>query len=76
MSTLYMHEFCDGCAAQYKRHCFGYVSESVSEFGFTKMIRNFFETSHAKGPQDAAGVVFFKSGRIGSCAWPIYNSKL
>ena len=38
-----MHEFCDGCTAQYKsRHCFGDVSESVSEFGYTKRIRNFF----------------------------------
>ena len=56
-----MHEFCDGCAAQHKsRHCFGEVSESVSEFGYTKIIRNFFETSHAKGPQDAAGG-FFKN---------------
>ncbi|XP_062578884.1 uncharacterized protein LOC134240823 [Saccostrea cucullata] len=51
-----MHEFCDGCAAQYKsRHCFGDVSESVAEFGYTTLTRNFFETSHAKGPQDAAG---------------------
>lgn len=51
-----MHEFCDGCAAQYKsRHCFGDLSDSLSEFCYQKLIRNFFETSHAKGPQDAAG---------------------
>ena len=46
-----MHEFCDGCAAQYKsRHCFGDIAHSVSEFGYSKLIRKFFETSHAKGP--------------------------
>lgn len=51
-----MHEFCDGCAAQYKsRHCFEDVCDSVAEFGYVELIRNFFETSHAKGPQDAAG---------------------
>lgn len=50
-----MHEFTDGCSAQYKsRHCMGDVSHSVVDFGFTT-IRNYFETSHAKGPQDGAG---------------------
>lgn len=51
-----MHEFTDGCQCQYKsRHCMGDVSESCSELGYDTLIRNFFETSHAKGPQDAAG---------------------
>lgn len=50
-----MHEFTDGCAAQYKsRHCLGDLSCCVADFGF-KVQRNFFETSHAKGEQDAAG---------------------
>ena len=50
-----MHEWTDGCSAQYKsRHCMGDVSKSVRDFGFLT-IRNFFETSHAKGPQDGAG---------------------
>lgn len=50
-----MHEFTDGCAAQYKsRHCMGDISNSEADYGF-KTIRNFFETSHAKGEQDAAG---------------------
>lgn len=50
-----MHEFTDGYSAQYKsRHCIGDVSHSVVDFGFTT-IRNYFETSHAKGPQDGAG---------------------
>ena len=50
-----MHEWTDGCSAQYKsRHCMGDVSFSASDFGY-KTIQNYFETSHAKGPQDGAG---------------------
>ena len=50
-----MHEFTDGCAAQYKsRHCIGDLSCSLADFGFPVQ-RNYFETSHAKGEQDAAG---------------------
>ena len=50
-----MHEWTDDCAAQYKsRHCMGDISYSNKDFGFIT-IRNFFETSHAKGPQDGAG---------------------
>ena len=50
-----MHEFTDGCAAQYKsRHCIGDLSCCVADFGFP-IQRNYFETSHAKGEQDAAG---------------------
>ena len=53
--TQQVHEFTNGCAAQYKfRHCVGDLSCSLSDFGFT-MQRNYFETSHAKGEQDAAG---------------------
>lgn len=50
-----MHEWTDGCSAQYKsRHCMGDVTFSLLDFGFPT-IRNYFETSHAKGPQDGAG---------------------
>ena len=50
-----MHEFTDGCAAQYKsRHCIGDLSCCVADFGFP-IHCNFFETSHPKGEQDAAG---------------------
>lgn len=50
-----MHEWTDGCSAQYKScHCMGDVSCSKSDFGFVTL-RNYFETSHAKGPQDGAG---------------------
>lgn len=50
-----LHEWTDGCSAQYKsRHCMGDVSKSYQDFGFDT-IRNYFETSHAKGPQDGAG---------------------
>ncbi|MES9884023.1 MAG: hypothetical protein ABW185_24515 [Sedimenticola sp.] len=49
-----MHEFTDGCSTQYKsRHCMGDVSNI--DLGYPSLIRNYFETSHAKGPQDAAG---------------------
>ena len=33
----------------------GDVSYSCSDFGYAKILRNYFETSHARGPQDAAG---------------------
>ena len=45
-----MHEWTDGWSAQYKsRHCMGDVSYSMADFGYTT-IRNYFKTSHAKGP--------------------------
>ena len=51
-----MHEFYDGCSCQYKsRHCFGNLKQSLSDLGYSRLVRNFFETSHAKGSQDAAG---------------------
>ena len=50
-----LHEFTDGCAAQYKsRHCIGDLSCSLADLGFT-IQRKFFETSHEKGEQDAGG---------------------
>ena len=53
--VTFMHEWTDGCSSQYKsRHCMGDVSHSIADFGFPT-IRNYFETSHAKGPQDGAG---------------------
>lgn len=46
-----MHEW----TAQYKsRHCLGDVSMSFKDFGYI-IYRNYFETSHAKGPQDGVG---------------------
>ena len=33
----------------------GDVSRMHGELGYSKIIRNFHETSHAKGPQDAVG---------------------
>ena len=56
-----MHEFCDGCASQYKsRHCLGDLSNSFRGFGYRKIVRIILEKAHAKGPQDAAGG-FFKN---------------
>jgi len=50
-----MHEFTDGCSAQYKSsHCIGDLSCSLADFGFY-IQHYYFETSHAKGEQDAAG---------------------
>ena len=50
-----MHEFTDRCAAQYKsQRCSGDLSCSLADYGYS-IQRNFFETSHAKGEQDAAG---------------------
>ena len=47
-----MHEFTDGCAAEYKSwHCVGDLSCSLADFGFI-IQRNYFETSHAKGEQE------------------------
>jgi len=50
-----LHEFTDGCSAQYKsRHCLGDLSCCVADFGY-KIQHNFFATSHAKAEQDGAG---------------------
>lgn len=50
-----VHEFTDGCSAQYKsKHTFGDLSCCLADFG-CQVDRHFFETSHAKGEQDAAG---------------------
>ena len=49
------HDRTDGFSAQYKSgHCMGDVAHFLSDFGYTT-VRNHFETSHAKGPQDGAG---------------------
>ena len=54
-----LHEFTDGCSAQYKsRHCMGsHVLLSSNDFGYPAQ-RNYFETSHAKG-----------------CCWGTYKAK-
>ena len=45
-----MHEWTGGCFAQYNSgHCMDDVSLSNADFGY-RTIRNYFETSHAKGP--------------------------
>lgn len=45
-----MHEFTDGCQCQYKsRHCMGDFSFGTGDFGYRRVVRNYFETSHAKG---------------------------
>lgn len=50
-----IHEFTDGCAGQYKsKHTFGHLSCCLADFG-CQIDRHFFETSHAKGEQNAAG---------------------
>ncbi|CAC5415632.1 unnamed protein product [Mytilus coruscus] len=55
-----MHEFTDGCSSQYKsRNCIGDVSfVAESELGYSKLIRNNYETSHSKGrgiPETSSG---------------------
>ena len=51
-----MHEFTDGCSSQYKsRHRMGASTLIPNELGYNCFMRIYFETSHAKGPQDAAG---------------------
>lgn len=49
-----MHKWTDGCSAHKSRHCMGDVSFSINDFGFPT-VRNYFETSHGKGPQDGVG---------------------
>lgn len=50
---LYLHEWTDGCAAQYK--CAGAFAD-IGSLG-VGCCRNFFGTAHAKGEQDSAGGV-------------------
>ena len=65
-----LHEFTDGCSAQYKScHCMGsHVLSSSNDFGYPTQC-NYFETSHAKWEQDAVGTHEakgrFSSGRKG-----------
>ena len=50
-----IHEYTDGCADQYKsHHRLGSLTQVATKLNCT-IVRNFYETSHAKGPQDAAG---------------------
>ncbi|VDI16270.1 Hypothetical predicted protein [Mytilus galloprovincialis] len=65
-NTTCIHEFTDGCPSQYKsRHCFGDLSNTFSDFPeLNRFSRNFFETSHAKGPQDAAGGILKRQADI------------
>lgn len=52
----HMIEFTDGCSVQYKsRNCMGLLSEICDKLNFKTFSRNYFETSHGKGEQDAAG---------------------
>ena len=52
---MIMQEWTDGCAAQYKScNCMDDLSFSVADFRFLT-VRNYFKTSHTKGPQDGAG---------------------
>jgi hypothetical protein len=37
------------------RNCVGNIVESFQDLGYSKLVRNFFESSHGRGPQDAAG---------------------
>ncbi|CAG2187400.1 unnamed protein product [Mytilus edulis] len=71
----HMHEFTDGCSSQYKsRHCLGSLSTAIPDFGYKTFHRNFFETSHAKGPQDAAGIYKKTGGHICS-TWQYSDSE-
>ena len=55
MNINKLHEFTDGCVAQYKsRHRIGDLSCCLFYYGF-QIQRSYFETSHTKGEQDAAG---------------------
>ena len=65
-SVATMHEFCDGCQSQYKSsNCVGNIAESFQDLGYSKLVSNFFESSHGKGPQDAAGGLLKKQA-----IWP------
>ncbi|VDI46241.1 Hypothetical predicted protein [Mytilus galloprovincialis] len=71
----HMHEFTDGCSSQYKsRHCLGSLSTAIPDFGYKTFHRNFFETSHAKGPQDAAGGFIKKTGGHICSTWQYKNT--
>ena len=59
-----VHEWCDGCASQYKcAAAFFDISRSKETLGFYT-VRNFFETAHAKGPQDGAGANFKQAASL------------
>jgi hypothetical protein len=56
-----MHEFTDGCSVQYKSQlCMIDVDTCISKLGYKVLMRNFYETSHGKGPHAAVGGIFLK----------------
>ena len=62
----HVYEFCDGSAAQFKgAPSFADIADSETELGYSRT-RFYFERSHAKGPQDAAGANL-KNAHLG--AW-------
>jgi hypothetical protein len=58
VSVKYLHQFSDGCSAQYKsKRPFQHVSQAEENLG-CKITRSFFGSRHGKGPCDGAtGVV-------------------
>lgn len=81
-NVLVMHEFTDGCSVQYKsRHCMGDFSFSCQDFGYREAVRNYYEPSHAKGPQDAAGgyikhqadLAVIRGNTVIQCAQDMYS---
>ena len=57
-----MHEFTDGCSAQYKsRNCMGDVDTCRFKLGYKVLTRNFYETSLTV---KAAGGFFKKQGGL------------
>ncbi len=51
-----MHEFCDAAPRNIKVGIVLAISVAhLRTLAYKQIVRNFFETSHAKGPQDAAG---------------------
>ena len=67
-----MIEFTDGCSQQYKsRHCLGDLSYSCKELRYNNLTRNFFETAHARGSQDAAGGLIKRQ-----CDMAVYRGKI
>jgi hypothetical protein len=69
-----LHEWTDGAASQYKCvYAFADLVDCVKKYPGISIFRHYFETSHAKGPQDGAGGVLKHTIRY-YCFWDHDNN--
>jgi hypothetical protein len=73
----FMQEFTDGCSIQYKsQNCHADVDTCRSELGSKVLIRNVYEASDSKNPDDAASGFSLKKTKRTSRSQPVSLKRL